>query len=163
MNAAAVLQLVRFAVELFFFKQKTADERRVSPLSSDVCSSDLQDAGKLVFGLPLLRLEFPQGAHQAARVAASVVGEHPYQPERFGFRGADVLFEAGVRPRHDDRPLVEREDFAERVVAAHLDAPLGAVEEALDVGLESDRSNLGKPLRPIAPAIMPSGLTDRTK
>src|SRR3546814_18920530 len=69
----------------------------------------VKDAGKLDFGRPRLRREFPQGAHHAARVAASVVGEHPYQPERFGFRGADVLFEAGGRPRPDSTPINSEE------------------------------------------------------
>src|SRR3546814_1908148 len=32
---------------LFFFKQKTAYEMRISDWSSDVCSSDLSDAAKL--------------------------------------------------------------------------------------------------------------------
>src|SRR3546814_4973724 len=31
----------------FFFKQKTAYEMRISDWSSDVCSSDLQDCGRL--------------------------------------------------------------------------------------------------------------------
>src|SRR3546814_2944265 len=34
-----------FLCFFFFFKQKTADEMRISDWSSDVCSSDLGDAG----------------------------------------------------------------------------------------------------------------------
>src|SRR3546814_4677590 len=35
-------------VSCFFFKQKTAYEMRISDWSSDVCSSDLRDAGTLI-------------------------------------------------------------------------------------------------------------------
>src|SRR3546814_1873174 len=35
--------IVRSVVVVFFFKQKTAYEMRISDWSSDVCSSDLQD------------------------------------------------------------------------------------------------------------------------
>src|SRR3546814_9333197 len=41
----------RFSVVFFFFKQKTADEVRISDWSSDVCSSDLArhaEAGRLI-------------------------------------------------------------------------------------------------------------------
>src|SRR3546814_10696602 len=37
--------LVYTLVYVFFFKQKTAYEMRISDWSSDVCSSDLRDAG----------------------------------------------------------------------------------------------------------------------
>src|SRR3546814_2089895 len=39
-----------FIVYFFFFKQKTAYERRISDWSSDVCSSDLDDESVLVTG-----------------------------------------------------------------------------------------------------------------
>src|SRR3546814_8610657 len=35
---------------MFFFKQKTAYERRISDWSSDVCSSDLREEGRLAIG-----------------------------------------------------------------------------------------------------------------
>src|SRR3546814_9622266 len=38
---------VWFVVVVFFFKQKTAYERRISDWSSDVCSSDLVDLATL--------------------------------------------------------------------------------------------------------------------
>src|SRR3546814_8184473 len=37
----------------FFFKQKTAYEMRISDWSSDVCSSDLEDAGTFKFNPPV--------------------------------------------------------------------------------------------------------------
>src|SRR3546814_1559644 len=38
------------AGSFFFFKQKTAYEMRISDWSSDVCSSDLQDAAQILIG-----------------------------------------------------------------------------------------------------------------
>src|SRR3546814_6091452 len=43
---------------LFFFKQKTAYEMRISDWSSDVCSSDLQILHRLVPGILVLRHAF---------------------------------------------------------------------------------------------------------
>src|SRR3546814_12587994 len=40
-------------LSFFFFKQKTAYEMRISDWSSDVCSSDLQQGGGSMRGLPL--------------------------------------------------------------------------------------------------------------
>src|SRR3546814_7330134 len=40
--------VVRLLVYVFFFKQKTAYEMRISDWSSDVCSSDLPDRGERV-------------------------------------------------------------------------------------------------------------------
>src|SRR3546814_6770266 len=40
-------------LSFFFFKQKTAYEMRISDWSSDVCSSDLQQGGSGMRGLPL--------------------------------------------------------------------------------------------------------------
>src|SRR3546814_6552365 len=60
---------------VFFFKQKTAYEMRISDWSSDVCSSDLlrlQRAG-LVFGLAALRDFLLQpGVRQRQRVGAGL-------------------------------------------------------------------------------------------
>src|SRR3546814_19865387 len=50
-------------VGILFFKQKTAYEMRISDWSSDVCSSDLQDADEAIAELaqpPALRLADPQ-------------------------------------------------------------------------------------------------------
>src|SRR3546814_1359822 len=41
---------------VFFFKQKTAYEMRISDWSSDVCSSDLRLAAPLPFAVPVERL-----------------------------------------------------------------------------------------------------------
>src|SRR3546814_5650411 len=53
----------------FFFKQKTAYERRISDWSSDVCSSDLSDDNAFVAGLsiPLPVFNRNQGGVAEAR------------------------------------------------------------------------------------------------
>ena len=45
--------------------------------------------------------------------------------------GADELFHARVRPRQEQRRLVEREDLAECIVAAHRDHPDRARHQVL--------------------------------
>src|SRR3546814_10124642 len=64
-------------VVVFFFKQKTAYEMRISDWSSDVCSSDLR---------PIARLEIAVAEHGgeradlvAFRIAHAIV-EYPAQP-----------------------------------------------------------------------------------
>src|SRR3546814_2635454 len=52
---------------LFFFKQKTAYEMRISDWSSDVCSSDLLAEQKL-FGERLLDLLLNEAAHRARAI-----------------------------------------------------------------------------------------------
>src|SRR3546814_7665557 len=46
MLAVKVVTCVLFMFVLFFFKQKTAYEMRISDWSSGVCSSDLEGSGK---------------------------------------------------------------------------------------------------------------------
>src|SRR3546814_7144760 len=49
-------------VLLFFFKQKTAYEMRISDWSSDVCSSDLLNGGSEWHGLTILKMMTPMRA-----------------------------------------------------------------------------------------------------
>src|SRR3546814_8177469 len=61
------LKLVGMFSLFFVFKQKTADDMRISDWSSDVCSSDLP--GSCCRALPLLRSarrRFPSGAALAS-------------------------------------------------------------------------------------------------
>ena len=83
------------------------------------------------------------------RFAVAVVGEHPHQPQPFGAGGAQVLLQARRGARHHERRLAEREDLAERVVAAHGDHGGGALEQGLDMGLEGERAQarLGRDAR----------------
>src|SRR3546814_12729489 len=70
---------------VFFFKQKTAYEMRISDWSSDVCSSDLGGAD-------------PEGGQRCDR-AGGTVRRRPVQPDdQVGRRAA--LAEGGGLPRH---------------------------------------------------------------
>src|SRR3546814_6978324 len=100
---------VRYLLYFFFFKQKTAYERRISDWSSDVCSSDLLGHGEL-----LLRQGDAQHVHigdaveverKPAPAAADV--EHPLSPLQtqlggdMGFLVRLRLFKAVV-PRSEE-------------------------------------------------------------
>src|SRR3546814_1279402 len=76
---------------LFFFKQKTAYEMRISDWISDVCSSDLQ--------VPSLR--FASGVPQGRRRAFGWHKSHPQAPP--------CVLRAGNRLLH---PLIARRNFA---------------------------------------------------
>src|SRR3546814_4703397 len=62
-----VIIFVLYAHCVFFFKQKTAYEMRISDWSSDVCSSDLTAA--------LLTAEEPEYSRLAARLLAGVIAK----------------------------------------------------------------------------------------
>ena len=62
-----------------------------------------------------------QGGRHPRRVAFAGRVEHADQAEPDRAFGADQLFLARYRSRHDQGWLVEGQDFAERVVAAHRD------------------------------------------
>src|SRR3546814_13279539 len=53
-------------IRLFFFKQKTAYERRISDWSSDVCSSDLRRRRRLSRGADPFRNQLSRLSHHAA-------------------------------------------------------------------------------------------------
>src|SRR3546814_9807186 len=63
-----------FLVCIFFFKQKTAYEMRISDWSSDVCSSDLQARGGRA-DLALVEEHAP-GGRLDRRVEMRTIGEH---------------------------------------------------------------------------------------
>src|SRR3546814_17294654 len=70
MYAIIILQLMCYFVSVFFFKQKTAYEMRMSEWSSDVCSSDL------VAGVPevIMVTPTPDGVRTPIVLAAAAVG-----------------------------------------------------------------------------------------
>src|SRR3546814_7743937 len=70
MYAIIILQLMCYFVSVFFFKQKTAYEMRMSEWSSDVCSSDL------VAGVPevIMVTPTPDGVRNPIVLAAAAVG-----------------------------------------------------------------------------------------
>src|SRR3546814_2762000 len=95
---------------VFFFRQKTADELRISDWSSDVCSSDLArfddepDLGQV--GADVGRLALADEAESGAkgeiarmheRLAETFVGRFIFERAFAGARDVDI--------RSDDRPL----------------------------------------------------------
>src|SRR3546814_12525800 len=82
-----------FAVRVFFFKQKTADELRISDWSSDVCSSDLV----IPFGQP--------APHHCG---SSCFGGRPQQREGHAGRSVRPVPAAGRTARPDRRHHVGR-------------------------------------------------------
>src|SRR3546814_13145295 len=110
----------------FFFKQKTAYEMRISDWSSDVCSSDLADAGRRADGgLPRdATLVADRGAggggdgarfacgrsRETARRAAAPAG---YRPSRRGV--VDELPERAFGEQRDRLSQIGRASCRERV------------------------------------------------
>src|SRR3546814_13104327 len=124
---------------IFFFKQKTAYEMRISDWSSDVCSSDLF-AGKLAegAGAGVAQAHAGHAVHRA--VAAEDIVDHrvpahldlgvPEQPVLADLLGAQGL--AAVNESHLGADVGEVERFLDGGVAAadHHHLPV-AVEEAV--------------------------------
>ena len=90
-------------------------------------------------GRTRLRSDSAQRRGHGAPVPAVLVAQHPDQPELLGARRADGLLQPRAAARHDDRRLVEGEDFAERVVPAHRDHPGRTRHEVLEPRVERDR------------------------
>src|SRR3546814_20710952 len=69
---------LRYVVVIFFFKQKTAYEMRISDWSSDVCSSDLKANSLfscIVSPIPHASSNLP-GRHNAANALATIAATH---------------------------------------------------------------------------------------
>src|SRR3546814_3427636 len=94
---------------LFFFKQKTAYEMRISDWSSDVCSSDLPAGGRLAGARG--RMGFGAGA--AARPLALGAARAGAAEEAEQARTLAVLAPAGMGGRRP--PQIGRASCRERV------------------------------------------------
>src|SRR3546814_16329247 len=75
-----MVSMVRVIVCVFFFKQKTAYEMRISDWSSDVCSSDLLDG--LILSGSVAVDHIPAGGDPAGLIAAL---NSPFEPARTPF------------------------------------------------------------------------------
>src|SRR3546814_6808557 len=82
-----------YCLVFFFFKQKTADEMRISDWSSDVCSSDLL-GGTMRLGLQEQRLKPGTRAH--AIYGKDVAAERHRHRYEFNNRYRSQLEEAGL-------------------------------------------------------------------
>src|SRR3546814_7776641 len=91
-----------FFFTLFFFKQKTAYEMRISDWSSDVCSSDLMDAAELpperyarvladLSRINALTLAQRPTLGFLDRLRARGVGDRPWRILDVGFGAGDML------------------------------------------------------------------------
>src|SRR3546814_2100831 len=86
---------------MFFFKQKTAYEMRISDWSSDVCSSDLQNALDLAAAIEAGCF------HHASSIAAA--GLYPGIFREDMFDEAEGLDDPYLRTKHDSEGLVREE------------------------------------------------------
>src|SRR3546814_11908974 len=93
---------------VFFFKQKTAYEMRISDWSSDVCSSDLALSGIAAEGLE-------HGSGIASRTLASLEHKWADDRDRLTRKHIPVIDEAGmVGTRQLERGVSEAERQGER-------------------------------------------------
>src|SRR3546814_8094432 len=79
---------------VFFFKQKTAYELRISDWSSDVCSSDLVGSGRLTTGQDAQALFVDVALHLVDLVVdlAHLLGQAGIGLDQRGHRVVDLLF-----------------------------------------------------------------------
>src|SRR3546814_19016795 len=95
---------------IFFFKQKTAYEMRISDWSSDVCSSDLYNClahdDRLAGGRALLKGAL-HGGHEMARIGINLLGARA----RSGLRNDEIIRHPGEADRHDP-PFLPDHEFA---------------------------------------------------
>src|SRR3546814_10589846 len=107
---------------VFFFKQKTAYEMRISDWSSDVCSSDLHVAREPG---PILGAgdHGCQRGHHLAAIAHA-------QGKRIGTRkiGRELVRQAGIEPNRT-RPAFARTQYIAVAEPAHGDQTLPRSEE----------------------------------
>src|SRR3546814_3346014 len=90
-------------VVVFFFKQKTAYEMRISDWSSDVCSSDL--GRDHLPDLPVVE----QGP-QAKAIRTAIVRDDRQFPDRAMEQAGDQMFRIARKPEpagHDRHPVEE--------------------------------------------------------
>src|SRR3546814_6364659 len=96
-----VYSVCMLSVFVFFFKQKTAYELRISDWSSDVCSSDLRAFYKMIVD----------------RASGAVIGLHllgPEAPEILQI--AAVAMRAGATKQHFDDTMALHPTMAEELV-----------------------------------------------
>src|SRR3546814_9001526 len=67
---------------IFFFKQKTAYEMRISDWSSDVCSSDLAGFEQVAWGVPVAGQDGDGEGHRCRQVGVSGAGAHALHSRR---------------------------------------------------------------------------------
>src|SRR5882724_1590220 len=89
--------------------------------------------------------QMAQSTSHHSRVASLLFGQHGQQAELGGTPGPDELLQTWGGSWHDQRPLVERQNLAEGVVAAHGDHPGGTSHQGLEPRIKGDRADFAKP------------------
>src|SRR3546814_2441546 len=116
---------------VFFFKQKTAYEVRISDWSSDVCSSDLAVDDELI------RLEIVDpivGPHHAGEIEADAVRAVRFEREdAFGIGGNDAGAIDAQAPALADQPEFDGIPIETRELFQRVE--LQAAQAALAIGL----------------------------
>src|SRR3546814_21187522 len=112
-------------VLVFFFKQKTAYEMRISDWSSDVCSSDLGEASPGLTSRQALspkQLDPPSTSHlsvvdadgNAVSMTASIEGAFGSHPMVRGFLLNNELTDFTFQPRVEGRAVANRLEHSKR-------------------------------------------------
>src|SRR3546814_9434266 len=131
-----------FIFVVFFFKQKTAYEMRISDWSSDVCSSDLSEGWDLKRPLPRAIAQDPSLRWGDSGRARAV---HRNEPLR---RGAeDDLSLRPPRMRIAVREIVGRREQRPRRAQIRTDRAVGAHELLVDDRSEEHTSELQSLMR----------------
>ena len=86
--------------------------------------------------------ETAKGGRHHARIAPLILGQHRQQAKLGGALGPDELLQAWRRPRYDQRTLVERQDLAKGVVAAHRDDASRTRHQTFEPGVKGDRPHI---------------------
>src|SRR3546814_4725670 len=91
-------------VDVFFFKQKTAYEMRISDWSSDVCSSDLYpahqgDGKRQLVSDAVLRVAKQEGPRRSGDIDREDQQHGLRHGETHGFGGVDEIGRASCRAR----------------------------------------------------------------
>src|SRR6266513_5714495 len=94
------------------------------------------------------------GQPHSQRVRAQVVGmQHIDQPQILQALRANPLLGLGVHARHTEGVPLEREHFADGVVAAHGDDPVGSINERYQIGDEFEHITARVPLGALEQAL----------
>ena len=79
----------------------------------------LENTGDDNFPWALLLRHHAQCRRHHGRIPPTVIFQQLHQSQLCGAPGANGLFQTGLTARDDDRPLIQRQDFAECIVSAH--------------------------------------------
>src|SRR2546421_7786127 len=110
-------------------------ESSCEPRTDDVES--VEEPRNYDFGWSRLMRQRPKRCGHAHGIApARLLREHAHKAKALCLDRANLLLKPGLGARDNEGPHVERENFAECVVAAHGHHPCGLLHQHLDLGIE---------------------------